>query len=100
MDTYQFATPFQGTFDYTTEAVSHTRNLGFLKPLIGGPYFDLKTIWEEHTQHEFETRSVPHTMATMVQEPYVNHIPTVRSQNALLFIWKFYHWPCAKTIYS
>ncbi|RMZ41821.1 LEA domain protein [Aspergillus flavus] len=77
VDTYQFATPFQGTFDYTTEAVSHTRNLGFLKPLIGGPYFDLKTIWEEHTQHEFETRSVPHTMATMVQEPYVNHIPTL-----------------------
>ncbi|KAF7623826.1 hypothetical protein AFLA_007548 [Aspergillus flavus NRRL3357] len=77
VDTYQFATPFQGTFDYTTEAVSHTRNLGFLKPLIGGPYFDLKTIWEEHTQHEFETRSVPHTMATMMQEPYVNHIPTL-----------------------
>ncbi|KAE8320908.1 hypothetical protein BDV39DRAFT_211226 [Aspergillus sergii] len=66
VDTYQFATPFQGTFDYTTEAISHTRNLGFLKPLIGGPYFDLETIWEEHTQHEFETRSVPHTMATML----------------------------------
>ncbi|KAE8307789.1 hypothetical protein BDV41DRAFT_584080 [Aspergillus transmontanensis] len=77
VDTYQFATPFQGTFNYTTEAVSHTRNLAFLKPLIGGPYFDLEIIWEEHIQHEFETRSVPHTMATMVQEPYVNHTPTL-----------------------
>ncbi|GKZ35531.1 hypothetical protein AbraIFM66950_006193 [Aspergillus brasiliensis] len=75
--TYQFATPFHPAFDYSTEAVSHTRNLSFLKPLIGGPYFDLETIWEEHTRHEFETRSVPHTMATMVQEPYVNHIPTL-----------------------
>lgn len=77
--THQFATPFHPEFDYGTEAVSHTRNLSFLKPLIGGPYFDLEAIWEEHTHHEFETRSVPHTMATMVQEPYVNHIPTVRA---------------------
>ncbi|KAJ5585765.1 LEA domain protein [Penicillium hetheringtonii] len=77
VNTHQFATPFHLKFDYGTEAVSHTRNLSFLKPLIGGPYFDLEAIWEEHTYHEFETRSVPHTMATMVQEPYVNHIPTL-----------------------
>lgn len=80
VSTHQFATPFQPAFDYTAESVSHTRNLSFLKPLMGGPFFDLEAIWEEHTYHEFETRSVPHTMATMVQEPYVNHIPTVRSK--------------------
>jgi carboxymethylenebutenolidase len=73
-----FATPFQEAFDYSNEAISHTRNLAFLKPLMGGPYFDLEAIWEEHTYYEFETRSVPDTMDTMVQEPYVNHIPTVR----------------------
>lgn len=28
-------------------------------------------------RNRFENRSVAHTMATMVQEPYVNHIPTM-----------------------
>ncbi|KAH8698968.1 hypothetical protein BGW36DRAFT_377039 [Talaromyces proteolyticus] len=77
VDSYLFATPFQEKFRYSTEAVSHTRNLTFLKPLMNGPYFDLEAIWEEHTYFEFDTRSVKDTMGTMVQEPYVNHIPTL-----------------------
>jgi carboxymethylenebutenolidase len=64
-------------FDYAADSVAHTRNLQFLKPKMGGPYFDLEEIWEEHTYYEFADRSVEHTMSTMVQEPYVNHIPTV-----------------------
>lgn len=64
-------------FDYSADSVAHTRNLQFLKPKMGGPYFDLEEIWEEHTYYEFADRSVEHTMSTMVQEPYVNHIPTV-----------------------
>jgi carboxymethylenebutenolidase len=72
-----FATPFTADFHYNSEAVSHTRNLTFLKPKVGGPYFDLETIWDEHTYYEFADRSVQHTMSTMVQEPYVNHVPTV-----------------------
>ncbi|KAH6873931.1 hypothetical protein B0T10DRAFT_449624 [Thelonectria olida] len=72
-----FATPFTPEFNYASEAISHTRNLSFLKPLVDGPYFDLEAIWDEHTHYEFVDRSVEHTMATMVQEPYVNHIPTM-----------------------
>ncbi|KAL1897022.1 hypothetical protein Sste5346_004226 [Sporothrix stenoceras] len=72
-----FAVPFQADFHYATEAVAHTRSLTFLKPLMGGPYFDLELLWDEHTFYEFEDRSVEHTMATMVQEPYVNHVPTL-----------------------
>ncbi|RFN49796.1 carboxymethylenebutenolidase [Fusarium flagelliforme] len=74
---HAFATPFHQHFDYNMESVSHTRNLQFLKPKVGGPYFDLEYIWEEHTHYEFADRSVEHTMSTMVQEPYVNHIPTM-----------------------
>jgi carboxymethylenebutenolidase len=66
-------------FDYAADSVAHTRNLQFLKPKMGGPYFDLEDIWEEHTFYEFADRSVEHTMSTMVQEPYVNHVPTVSS---------------------
>lgn len=71
------AVPFSEEFDYGTESVSHTRNLTFLKPLTNGPYFDLEAIWEEHTYYEFADRSVEHTMSTMVDQPYVNHVPTV-----------------------
>jgi carboxymethylenebutenolidase len=74
-----FAIPCQTTFDATTEAVAHTRNLTFLKKHIRGLDFDLEAIWEEHCYFEFAERSVPKTMATMVQEPYVNHVPTVRT---------------------
>lgn len=41
------------------------------------PTPDLVALWEEHTRHEFETRDVDATMATMVAAPYVNHIPTM-----------------------
>lgn len=74
---YKFATPFLDSFHYNTEAISHTRNLSLFKRTLGGPFFDLETIWEEHCHYEFADRSMEHTMSTMVQEPYVNHVPTV-----------------------
>lgn len=41
------------------------------------PEYDLVALWEEHCRYEFETRDVDAIMATMVDEPYVNHIPTM-----------------------
>ncbi len=38
---------------------------------------DLEALWEAHCRHEFETRDVDATMATMVPDPYVNHVPTM-----------------------
>ena len=38
---------------------------------------DLSALWEAHCRHEFETRDADATMATMVDEPYVNHVPTM-----------------------
>jgi carboxymethylenebutenolidase len=38
---------------------------------------DLTALWEEHCRHEFGTRDADATMATMVDEPYVNHVPTM-----------------------
>ncbi|HEV2362944.1 MAG TPA: nuclear transport factor 2 family protein [Caulobacteraceae bacterium] len=39
--------------------------------------FDLAALWDAHCRCEFETRDVDGAMATMVAEPYVNHIPTM-----------------------
>jgi carboxymethylenebutenolidase len=38
---------------------------------------DLVALWEAHCRYEFETRDADATMATMVAQPYVNHIPTM-----------------------
>lgn len=72
-----FVIPGHKDFNLASAGVAHTRSLTFIKKHIGGPTFDLEAIWEEHTAFEFANRSVANTMGTMVQEPYVNHIPTV-----------------------
>lgn len=38
---------------------------------------NLVELWEQHCRFEFGTRDVNATMATMVPQPYVNHIPTM-----------------------
>ncbi|KAG9685601.1 NTF2-like protein, partial [Aureobasidium melanogenum] len=72
-----FVLPAHESFHASSASVSHTRTLSFIKPILGGPYFDLEEIWEEHCLYEFGERAVEKTMSTMVQEPYVNHIPTL-----------------------
>ncbi|KAM0245912.1 hypothetical protein ACHAP5_005062 [Fusarium lateritium] len=87
---HSMATPFVVDFDYWIESLSHTRNLTFLKPLTDGPYFDLEAIWDEHTYYEFADRSVEHTMSTMVDQPYVNHVPTLTGGIGRTALTKFY----------
>ncbi|KAL1639982.1 hypothetical protein SLS58_007408 [Diplodia intermedia] len=72
-----FTLPAHPSYRSGPAALAHTRSLAFIKPLVGGPSFDLEAIWNEHCAYEFGERAVDKTMATMVQEPYVNHIPTV-----------------------
>ena len=72
-----FMIPGHPDFKMSTAGVAHTRGVAFIKKHLGGPFFDPEKIWDEHTYYEFGDRSVEKTMATMVQEPYVNHVPTV-----------------------
>ena len=37
----------------------------------------LHELWEEHIRHEFATHDTEETLATMVDDAYVNHIPTL-----------------------
>ena len=37
----------------------------------------LRQLWEEHVQYEFSTRNTDDTLATMVEDAYVNHIPVL-----------------------
>ena len=38
---------------------------------------DLPALWQEHTDHEFGTRDTEATLATMVDDAYVNHVPVL-----------------------
>ncbi len=38
---------------------------------------DLSQLWEEHVRYEFSTRNTEDTLATMVEDAYVNHIPVL-----------------------
>ncbi|PYL02656.1 MAG: hypothetical protein DME31_08755, partial [Verrucomicrobia bacterium] len=37
----------------------------------------LRKMWEQHVQFEFSTRDTEDTLATMVEDAYVNHIPVL-----------------------
>ncbi len=37
----------------------------------------LHQLWEEHIKHEFATHDTEETLATMVDDAYVNHVPTL-----------------------
>jgi carboxymethylenebutenolidase len=37
----------------------------------------LTRLWEEHVRYEFETKNTDDTLATMVEDAYVNHVPVM-----------------------
>ena len=39
--------------------------------------YDLEKLWDEHTKYEFATPDVEATLATMVEDAYVNHVPVM-----------------------
>lgn len=51
---------------------------------------DLSALWEEHTQHEFATRDTEATLATMVDDAYVNHIPVLTGGRGKAELREFY----------
>ncbi|WP_264079002.1 hypothetical protein [Mycobacterium szulgai] len=65
---------------------------------------DLGTIFDEHVAHEFVTKDLAATMATMSAEPFVNHVPTMMGGVGAAGVADFYgkyfigHWPADTTI--
>ena len=71
-----FNVPERASFDKPASLMAHSRSLALFRRVMG-PHYDLPALWERHTELEFATRDARATMATMVAEPYVNHIPTM-----------------------
>jgi len=51
---------------------------------------NLSSLWEEHTKDEFVTRDVEATLATMVDDAYVNHIPVMTGGTGKAALREFY----------
>ena len=73
---HAFARPGGASYDKPAALMAYSRSLAALRQAMG-PIFDLSRLWDQHCHHEFATRDVEATMATMVAEPYVNHVPTM-----------------------
>jgi len=50
----------------------------------------LAQLWEEHVRHEFATHNTEDTLATMVEDAYVNHIPVLTGGVGKQQLRKFY----------
>ncbi|TKA72709.1 hypothetical protein B0A49_04803 [Cryomyces minteri] len=64
------------TFDKVAASLAWTRTLGTVRSAFK-TVVDLERVWEEHVALEFVSKDAAATMATMVAEPYVNHVPTL-----------------------
>ena len=51
---------------------------------------DLIRLWEEHTADEFTIRNAEATLDTMVDDAYVNHIPTMTGGHGKAALLRFY----------
>jgi carboxymethylenebutenolidase len=71
-----FADSGTASFDRHAQALAHSRSLAVLRPAIG-PRYDLAGLFQEHLLQEFVHKDPHATMATMVDMPYVNHVPTL-----------------------
>ena len=69
--------------------IAHSRTIASLRAAIG-PAYDLERLWERHLDYEFGVRDTDATMATMIAEPYVNHIPTMTGGTGAEALSRFY----------
>jgi carboxymethylenebutenolidase len=50
----------------------------------------LRKLWEDHVRYEFSTRNTDDTLATMVDDAYVNHIPVLSGGSGQDELREFY----------
>jgi len=51
---------------------------------------ELEALWTEHIKHEFETSDTEATLATMIDDAYVNHIPVMTGGVGKVALREFY----------
>lgn len=86
---HAFSASERSSFNKPASLMAHSRSIALFRKVLG-PHFDLDKLWQRHSDLEFVERSVDATMATMVPEPYVNHIPTLTGGVGYRDLYRFY----------
>ncbi|GEK45788.1 dienelactone hydrolase family protein [Bisbaumannia pacifica] len=86
---HAFARPRSEHYHKPSALMAHQRSVAAFRQAMG-PHYDLSALWDKHCEYEFSTRNVDDTMATMVAEPYVNHIPTLTGGVGYRELYRFY----------
>lgn len=79
----------RASYDQPAATLAHSPTIGLLRRTIG-PHYDLVALWEKHCELEFATRDAAQTMKTMIDRPYVNHIPTMTGGVGAEELHRFY----------
>ncbi len=88
---HTFSRPEGEHYDKTASRIANDRTIALFRSVLG-PQYDLSALWDKHCEYEFATRNVKDTMATMVSDPYVNHIPTMTGGVGSEQLSRFYQW--------
>jgi carboxymethylenebutenolidase len=72
---HAFARPTGAHFNPASAELANLRTLELLLRTLMVRSHSLEAIWAEHVNHEFSTRDTESTLATMVEDAYVNHVP-------------------------
>ncbi len=88
---HAFSRPEGEHYDKSASIISNDRTIALFRRVLG-PRYDLSALWDKHCEYEFATRDVNATMATMVADPYVNHIPTMTGGVGSQQLSRFYQW--------
>jgi carboxymethylenebutenolidase len=86
---HAFNNPARPAYDRFAASLAHSRTIGMLRHAIG-PRFDLCALWEQHAGLEFKYHDADGTMTTMVDRPYVNHVPTMTGGFGQQELHRFY----------
>ena len=84
-----FANSQRKDYNKPASLMAHSRSIEIFRSVMG-PFYNLSDLWDEHCKYEFGLRDVDKTMDTMVEEPYVNHIPTMTGGVGSQELRKFY----------
>jgi len=79
---HAFGRPGATHFNAQASELAHLRTLEFFVRHLSGPAATnapqrLSDLWDEHVKYEFATQNTEDTLATMVEDAYVNHVPVL-----------------------
>lgn len=88
---HAFASDERPSYNRAATELAYSRTLRALRSALG-PEFDLEALWEAHLASEFATKDAAEALQTMVERPYVNHVPNMTGGTGRAYLQRFYRY--------